>query len=541
MAIARMLTLAAVLLIPGLAAAQSSAPASRPAAPVVECPRVTCDRWPSHYDAKSWIEDVWRIENARTGEQKALALYKWVRLQQHWGDQCHGGTRGTHALECDAIKKLNIYPYGECSDFGVTAAALGHAGGLEAREAHVPGHTQLEVRYKDADGAERWHRLDPFWGVVVYDRSGSHIATWQEIRDDAAVALQPVRTVLPWGDKVSDRQRFAEKAAIEPERRVRPSVSTMDKPLYAGERYALGWERDDDLGFVNANPDARDGMTLWGFPRYQYAGGDVATLAHGHELLRPHIEKVGDQLQVRPAHGMLLFRPVLDERFADSLYQPAANVRSVRTAAGSRLHPAKAGEPAELVYLVQVPYVIADARIGGAFATAAGGRVRVSIARADWREQDYTVEQAIPDKPAWKAVWQSQADGPQAMRLREAELQLRGEYRFLVKIELLAGEDPASAQIAELGFLVRFQEGVMALPRLLPGRNVIHVTAGRIQPDYGLAVQYIWDDADGRDHQVRKVVEQVPAEFEIRAAGSQPADVRTVGVIVEAVRLADAQ
>ena len=62
---------------------RSPPPAGR--TPMVENPRVTCDRWPSNYDAKSWIEDVWRLENAQSGEQKTLALYKWVRLHAALG------------------------------------------------------------------------------------------------------------------------------------------------------------------------------------------------------------------------------------------------------------------------------------------------------------------------------------------------------------------------------------------------------------------------------------------------------------------------
>jgi hypothetical protein len=502
--------------------------------PMIENPRVTCDRWPSNYDAKSWIQDVWRLESAQSGEQKVLALYKWVRLMQHWGEQCYDGTRGKAVIECDAIKKINIYPYGECSDFAVTAAALGHAGGLRTEEAHVPEHTQLESFYKDGDGVERWHRLDPFWGVIVYDKTGSHIATWEEIKADPEVALRPRKTVQPWGDKVTDRKRFAEKAACEPTRRVRPSRYTMDKPLYAGETYILSWERLAGLAFCNANPGLRDKMNTWGWLRFQYAEADPAKLAYGHELLRPFIEKVDDQLQVRQAHGTLFFKPVLAERFADSLYLPAVNVK---VGANDRsLCPSSAGDTAELVYLVQTPYVIANAAIAGNFRTGPGDKVKVSLARADWREQDYTLDQVVPARPQWHTIWESKDEGRQLMRLRDTDLGLRGEYQFLVKVEMTAAREPILVGMDQLGFVVRFQEGIMALPRLLPGKNVIRVTAGRIQPDYNLQVTYIWEDTVGKERETVKTIDKVPYEFEIQAAGTQPADVRSRAVILQAVR-----
>jgi len=527
----------AVCLAPAAWAAPASRTKESPCMPAVENPRVTCDRWPSHYDAKSWIRDVWRLENARTGEQKTLALYKWVRLQQHWGDQCFDGTRGTCACECDAIKKINIYPYGECSDFAVTSAALGHAGGLKAQEAHVPGHAQLEVFYGDADNVERWHRLDPFWGIVVYDKTGSHIADWQEIQRDPLIAMEPSKVVMPWGDKATDRMRFVEKASCEPSRRVRPSRYTMDKPLYAGETYILAWDRLAGLDFYNANPQSRDKMTLWGFVRYRYAEGDLEKLAYGHEVLRPFIEKVGDQLQIHEAHGTLLFTPLLNERFADSTYAPPANV-----AVGPNrrsLRPAAAGVPAELVYLVQTPYVIANGAVAGKFRTGKGDRITVQAARADWRQVDDTLDQVVPARPDWKIVWESSGEGRQEMRLGEAEMQLRGEYKFLVKVQMTAATDPSTVSLDMLSFVVRFQEGVMALPRLMPGKNVIHVTAGRMKPGYGLSVTYIWDDAAGKERQASQRIEKVPFDFEIQAAGKRPADVRSRALILQAAYQGD--
>ena len=506
--------------------------------PAVDNPRVTCDRWPSNYDARSWARDVWRIEKAETDEARAIALYKWVRLQLHWGGQCADGTRRRRpVVECDAIKKINIHPYGHCSDFGVTAAALGTAGGLKAMEAHVPGHTQLDVFYRDPDGVERWHRLDPFWGFVVYDRTAAHIATQQEIKADAALATKPARFVAPLGDKVTDRVRYAEKGALRPSRRVRRSLYTMDKPLYAGETYTLRWDRDEKVPYYNAHPSNKDKQTLWGFVRFTYAGGDPEKLAYGHERLRPYIHKGKfrgeSQLMVYPAHGTLEFRPVLDGSFADSLYRPAVNV--VAGGDGPKLRPAKAGRPAELVYLLQTPYVIADAALSGSFRTGRNGSVKVSIAHADWRWRNWVLDQVLPAKPEWKVVWQSTGEGRQRMDLKQAELALRGEYKVLVKVEMTAAA-PAGTGVDALAFSCAFQEAPLALPRLMPGENTINVTTAGIRPGYRLRVSYCWDDAKGKGRQASKLIDAAAAGFTIQAAGERPADVKTNWLRLEAVR-----
>lgn len=539
------MTFAAVLALGLTAAAKPPAPQSpahteRSCTPVIDSPRVTCDRWPSFYDAKSWIQDVWRIESAQTPEQKALALYKWVRLQLHWGDQCFDGTGGKSVLECDAIKKLNIFPYGEGSDLAGAAAALAQAGGLKAAEARVGQHSQLDVFYKDSDGQERWHRLDPLWGIVVYERTAARIATWQEIKADPAIALRPSKTALPWADRTADREQFAEVAATAPERRIQPSVYTMDKAFYAGESYLLSWDHIPGLAFHNSNPDARDLMTGWGTPRFQYAEGDFDKLAFGHELLLPHAGVFRGDIQVRQSHGALLFMPLTNERFADSLYTSATN--TAVGGEGKTLHPAKAGKPAELIYLVQTPYVIVDSSLSGDFLLGEGGRAKVSIARADWRQRDGTLDQVIPDKPQWKVVWESgNTTGPRGMRLLESDLHLRGEYRFLVKVDMLAAKDPASIEVSSLIFTVRFQEGIMALPRLLPGTNVIHVSGGQIKPGYQLCVTYTWDDPEGTARTATRLTEHLPSDFEVKAAGTRPADVHTRGLILQAVHKADRQ
>lgn len=485
------------------------------AAQAVEDPRVTVDRWPSAYDAKSWADDVFRIEDAKTDQEKTIALYKWVRLLQHWGEQCGDGTRGKNAVECDAIKKINIFPYGECSDFGVTSAALGHAGGLKAKEAHVPGHVELEVAYKDADGVERSHRLDPFWGVAVYDRSGTRLATWEEIAADPGIARKPSKTLLPWGDKASDRERFVEKGSCKPSLRVRPSAYTMDKSLWPGETYALRWEREEKVPFYNAHPDPayRGQQEGGGFQRFQYAEGKPEKLAFGHELLRPHVEVGKHGVQVMIGHGRLTFAPPLGKGFEEALAEPPRNV----VADEKGLRPAKAGEPAILVYAVRCPYVIVDARLAGTFRAESGGSIRVSLAFADWRLREYTLDQVLPAAPGWKPLWESKGD-PAA----SVELPLGGEYRYLLKVEMTG-----DARVEALALTHLFQQNPLALPRLLPGKNLVTVTAGKIAPGRRLRVAYRWDDAKGLGREDVKFIDRVPFRYEIVAAGEAPADVRT--------------
>ena len=59
------------------------------------------------------------IEGLIAGEQGEVAVLAFDHRLRVMQDFTNDGKKVT-----DAIKKINIYPYGECSDFGVTAAAL---------------------------------------------------------------------------------------------------------------------------------------------------------------------------------------------------------------------------------------------------------------------------------------------------------------------------------------------------------------------------------------------------------------------------------
>jgi len=504
--------------------------------PAVTAPRITTDRWPNNYDAESWAQSVWKLEKAQSDEEKAIAVYKWVRMQLHWGDQCYDGTRGAQMVECDAIKKINFFQYGFCVDHGVTTAALAHAGGMKALEAHLPGHTELEVAYKDKDGVERAHRFDPFWGIVVYDKTGTHIATWEEMKSDASVAAKPAKTLEPWGDKTSDRERFVVMGATKPDTRVRPSVYSMDKSLVPGERYVLGWDALPNVKFINNHPDPhyKDNQDCWGFIRFIYAGGKPENLKYGHELLRPYLTVEGDKLMVKPVHGRLDLTPVLAKNFADSCAAPAQNI-AAGSGAEPKLHPEKVGAPATLVYALRTPFPIADSAFKATFRIAKGDSAKVSIAYADWKEVGYTIAQSAPATPKWKQVWEAKGEGAQTMDLKEADLALRGEYIVLVKIELQAAGDAKKTGLDALVLSAGLQMNPMALPRLMPGKNAITLTGGAIKPGYQLQASYAWDDTKGKGHTDVKRTDKFPFTYEILAAGEKADDVRTNSVTLEAV------
>ena len=310
----------------------------------------------------------------------------------------------------------------------------------------------------------------------------------------------------------------------------------MDKPLYPGETYTLSWERAE-VAFYNAAPGEKD-ATSW--IRFQYAGTNLDSLSFGHEVLRPYLKimptpSYGEQIQYRTAHGRLDFAPPLDKTYHEALFGTPLNV--IAGGAGeAKLRPEKASATAVLVYAVRSPYPVVDGEWTGTFRAGKDDSIKVAIAYADWRTRDYTVDQVLPAQPQWKSVWESKGGGPHKMSLKAADLGLRGEYQYLVKLELTAAADAKQVGVDELKFSNVLQQSQLALPRLLPGKNIINVSSGSMRPGYQLRVCYVWDDAKGKDRKAEKMIERAPFTFEIEAAGTAPKDVRTKTLTLEAVK-----
>jgi hypothetical protein len=202
----------------------------------------------------------------------------------------------------------------------------------------------------------------------------------------------------------------------------------------------------------------------------------------------------------------------------------------------AKLRPEKPSQAAVLVWAVRSPYVIVDSLLTGTFRVGKGDSVKVSVALADWRQRDFTLDQVWPAKPSWTTVWENKGEGAQAMKLDHAGLALRGEYQYLVKVEMMAATDGKTVGIKSLSFAHQVQQSQVALPRLLPGKNVITVTAEQVRPGYQLKVEYGWDDAKQKNRQHTQLIDRFPYRYEIDAAGDKAADVRTRYVILQAVK-----
>jgi len=432
----------------------------RPAATNV---KVVCDRWPDCTDLRQFGLDAVRIEGATTNEDKALAVWRWMR-------RCTMRTDGHAPRErrrwVNSSKILNVYGAHHCAGLSLLMSDIWRSLGYRARRLYRHGHTMADCWYADADGITRSHLFDTNYGWFVYSRGGGHIATAEEIGADFSLYDLPSRTHIPWIDKKMWMWGWCHMVQT-----ALPEPRTMQ--VHEGETVERLWG--------NAAKPYQDnvGVRPWDDPdqpayKREFGNGTFAFVARFGENWR-------DQLAADPVNAAVK---------------------------AGRLLQADPGQPAEIMYRVLLPYIVADGEVAVA---SSGGRVDVETDRAgDWR----AVRPAVPYSRQGLTV---EAGGPV------------GRYSYLVRVRLSGGAAVTAVTIKTI-----VQLNSRSLPTLLAGSNKITVN-GTLAKGYAVEVTYVWDDLDGKGRTHTARAASLPFTYTIAAAGRTWQDVTCRRIVMRAV------
>jgi hypothetical protein len=166
---------------------------------------VSASQWPNARTHETFAKDAVRLHGAEKGteEQKALAVYyAALRVMGHGGDY-YQGPPGRESAVWDSWMIFHVYPKALCEWWGwflidswkayhgnwsfdpKTAVArkvgLDAAGEKPARP-NAGSHVQAALRYKDADGIDRWHLFDGNVGFFARMPGTDRVATPEEIK-----------------------------------------------------------------------------------------------------------------------------------------------------------------------------------------------------------------------------------------------------------------------------------------------------------------------------------------------------------------------
>lgn len=462
--------------------------------------KVVCNRWPDGSSMSQFSTDAIRLMNAQTNEQKALAVWRFIRMWSAWTD---GNVPREPALNDtyidDPIKVLNVYGAHWCDGLARVMEVAWRALGFRAEKLYKSGHTQADVFWQDEDGQSRWHLMDVSQGWYVYDRSGRHIATPDEIATDYSLIFRPSEGFIPNAPNYSGLHNWIH-------------APHLDWPVHSTE---LGLRPNEKL------------VRIWGnmsLP-YQdnYAAKGQTDFEHG-----PYPVTYGN--------GMLQYSSDFTSTdYIKGLWMPPNNILSIaEDGLSPNLHPSQVSHLATAIFQIESPYIIADACISGSlYRKTLSDAISLSISTDSGK--------------SWKQVWQAGHTG----RLTLNNLNIAdkfdiyktypvglispfGRYRYLLKLEFSAANAISDVGVDELHITTVTQHNIFSLPQLWPGENKITVSSD-IANDTSLRITYEWQDLFGSERRNIVVVENTPYYYVVNTDGMKWADIITKNITIEAV------
>jgi hypothetical protein len=431
--------------------------------------RIAGSRWPDCYSNASAIRDIFRIEGVRekADQDKALALWKWFRVlvSPTCGGYCYEtDAGGRQDIVFQSHKIFTVYGHHMCDGQSWAYVPLWRAAGYFALDECHTGHTIASLRYKDADGQYRFHDFDPQMRFYWWDDKNQWVSTW----------TMPLLT-----------------GRVHRHLREPYTAHTLRTSLRRGETLERTW---DNEGYVIPAEQAGKQIVLDG--PYAYAPGRQDGV----------YTAVGQETQVLTAD-------TTQDHFAEALAEGSINT-ACSSGEGALLHPATAGKVSRFVYRLPSPYVAADAMVDATLVRDSENdlaRLSVSTDGGISFQPIYTMQETGTKTAHVDLGTAARAVGKPSVYTA---------YEFLVMAELSSETNPAGVGVKDLKVTARRQLNKRALPQLLPGENVLRVTADRLPAGQLLEVEVAWQ-VHGEPHKMLRRIGAVPFYFAIDTGAFQ--------------------
>ncbi len=158
--------------------------------------RVVNARWPDAGSPESFGRDAIRLTGAESEEEQATAVWRFIQQMTEVGTVPKEPAYG-NSYVLSPEKLLNVYGVHWCDGLSRIMTMTWRALGYRADKLYRFGHTLADIHYRDKDGIDRWHIFDLSQHWYVYDRTGKHIATREELALDHSLLYYPSRTPIP--------------------------------------------------------------------------------------------------------------------------------------------------------------------------------------------------------------------------------------------------------------------------------------------------------------------------------------------------------
>lgn len=431
--------------------------------------QIESNRWPNCQTFESTIQSIFRIEGVtdKSDEEKALALWRWFRILTSatgGGYAYEGAIVGKEKLVHDGHKILTVYGHHQCDGLSWAMVPLWRAAGYIAFDEASHGHTTASLRYRDHDDLQRFHSFDPqgrfFW----------------------------------WNPKlrvVGNRTLPLMQGTVHRHLTLPQRVHSLRTSLHVNETVERRWR---NVGHVVPSGKQPAEIALGRYYRYRHGKTDGIYAV------------IGTEIQT--------FTPELTlDGYQADLSERSRNIAATRLDGGGLLHPAAVGTPAEAVYRIASPYVAVDATLDlDLRRTNADDAFRLYLSR---------------DGERWALIREPSGTGEQQVRLKLGRIaraagkpNIYTAYAFFLKVEMIARRSPTDVGLKNLHLTVHRMLNKRTLPNLMPGENILKVSADAIAPGKALALTMDYS-VKGKPYTERHRITDFPYFFRVQVPGAK--------------------
>jgi len=385
--------------------------------------------------------------------EKARAIWEWER-----GHRFHATTWDREVS--DAVKALNVYGYTLCGDEAQVLRDLWRAAGFRTRPGHPIGHVVTEVSY---DGA--FHLMDSDENVLCLMRDNRTIASEPDVvRDHDLMKRTHTYSISAKENPLTD-QSSASLYYFEGERPETAQIGTrhaMHFTLRPGESLEWHWS--------HVGKEYSAGIAMQ--PGVKWTNDGEGTLFSGWG------QSAYDNLR----NGKWIYRPSLDKPLWSSCGsgQDEENIACrVDDGRMPKLHPAKPGQMARMMWHIASPYVIVGGTVQGEVRKKAAGdalRLRWSSDGTNWcdlkweGERPREPQQAASDSVSNQAICHLSARFDTLVSPRAKPM-----YEYYVQVEMKPVEG-GDVGLDSIVFDSDVQISLLGMPELTVGANRIRYT-----------------------------------------------------------------
>ena len=418
------------------------------------------DNAPDYTNLESFVRSA--TGHLDTPQEKCIAVWRWGRRSRRqtscsaedgrliWDPILHYNSYGT--MNCGIISALNMASWLEL--------------GYKARYIQLGDHTVSEVSWDD--GAT-WHLFDSSMSFFCYNDRGV-VASCEEIKASHAGELsggvdEPGYYYYYHGapqcitHRGKDGWRVCSDNPVAYQRTLLNGASSYTGG-YSVDKYTLH-VRYGHRYILNLLPG--QSYTRYWKPLDASAPGEDK-----RDYYRPLNGKDPDEqhdLHNIRGNGLWLFEPDLRSTDCRSVFYDFENIElGGEYDSGPVLHPAKSGQPAQVVFKVSAANVITSMQITAQAVRTGDDILRILVSRSAGIR--------------WTPVWQSAAIGSQSIELRLRD-EVAGVTECLVKVEFSTSGKTADVGLNRFALKTITQLNRRTLPKLTLGSNQIRLSADR--------------------------------------------------------------